>query len=167
VELVALRDENLRAHEIDAGDHFGHGVLDLNAGIDLDEIPLLRINIVEKLDGSRITIVGLARKLHRRIAEFAANTRGEIRRGSDFDDLLMAALDRAVALVEMKQVTVVVGEDLNFQVPRARQICFQEDGRIAKGGARLALGFLRRASSCARHGQRACRGRRRPSPLSQ
>ena len=41
VEFVTLRDENLGAHKIDAGDHFGHSVLDLNARIDFDEIQLL------------------------------------------------------------------------------------------------------------------------------
>jgi len=41
-----LRDEDLRLHEVDASDHFGDGVLDLNAGIDFDEVPLLRIHVV-------------------------------------------------------------------------------------------------------------------------
>ncbi len=144
MQFVTLCGENLRTHEIDSRNHFGHGVLDLNARIDLDEIPLLRINVVEKFDGSGIAIVGLARQLQRRIAEFATNTRGEIRGGSDFDDLLMTALNGTVAFVKMQQVTVLIGEDLDFQVPRARQIFFQENGRIAEGGARLTLGFFQK-----------------------
>src|SRR4029077_11727213 len=111
-------------------------------GIDLDEIPLSRIDIVEKLDGSRISIVGFACELHGSIAEFAANTRGEIRGWSYFDDLLMAALDRTIPLIKMNQIAVMIGENLNFQVPRPRQIFFQEDGGVAKGGARFTLGFF-------------------------
>src|SRR6266849_6067136 len=112
VQLVALRDKNLRTHQVDAGDHFGDGVLDLNAGIDLDEIPSPRINAVEKFYGSRVAIVGLARELHRRTAEFPADTRGEIGGGSDFNDFLVAALDRTIAFVKMQQVTVMIGENL-------------------------------------------------------
>ncbi len=77
-------------------------MLDLNAGIDLDEIPLLRINVVEKLDGSRIAIAGRARELHCGVAELAANPRGKIRGRSDLDDFLVAALDGAIAFVKMQ-----------------------------------------------------------------
>src|SRR5260370_35719595 len=98
MQSVTLRDESLRTHQIDARDHFGHGVLDLNAGIDLDEIPLPRINVVEKLDGSGVAIVCLACELHRRIAEFAANTRGKIRGGSNLCDLPVTAWARTDAI---------------------------------------------------------------------
>ena len=120
MQLVTLRDEDLRAHEVDARHHFGHGVFHLNTRIDLDEIPFLRTNIVEKFDGSGITIAGLACELYRSVAEFTTNTRGEIRGRSNFDDFLVAALDRTIPLVKMQQVTVMVGEDLDFQVPCTR-----------------------------------------------
>src|SRR5260370_1208344 len=142
VEFMALRDENLRTHEINAGNHFGHGVLDLDTRINLDEIPILRINIVEELDGSRIAIVGLARELHRGGAEFSASARGEVRRWSYFDDLLVAALDGTIAFVKVQQVPVTIATDLDFQVPRPRHIFFQENGCISEGGARLPLSLF-------------------------
>ena len=37
---MTLRNEYLRAHQIDAGDHLGDRVLDLNAWIYFDEVPL-------------------------------------------------------------------------------------------------------------------------------
>ena len=45
VQIVALRDENLRAHNVDSGDDFGHSVFDLNARIHLDEEPVVGIDI--------------------------------------------------------------------------------------------------------------------------
>jgi hypothetical protein len=42
VEGVALRDEDLGADEIEAGDDLGDGVLDLDARVHLDEEPLVR-----------------------------------------------------------------------------------------------------------------------------
>src|SRR5439155_21908213 len=113
-----------------------------NARIELNEIPFVRINVVEKLDGSGIAIVGFARELHGGIAELGANTRGKIRCRSNFDDLLVAALNRAVAFVKMQQVAVMVGKDLDFQVARAGQILFQENGCVAKSGACFTLGFF-------------------------
>src|SRR5712692_5824619 len=44
----------------------------------------------------------------------------------------------------MKQVTVMIGKDLDFQMPRARQIFFQEYRGIAKRGARFTLGFFQK-----------------------
>ena len=41
VQRVALRDQDLRAHEVDAGDHLGDRVLDLDARVHLDEEPLV------------------------------------------------------------------------------------------------------------------------------
>src|SRR5580704_14545188 len=45
VQFVALRNENLRAHQIDASHHFGDGMLDLNARIYFDEIPFLSVDV--------------------------------------------------------------------------------------------------------------------------
>src|SRR4029079_7447094 len=43
-------DANLLQNEIDAGDHFGHRMLDLDAGVHFDEIELPIL--VEELDGA-------------------------------------------------------------------------------------------------------------------
>src|SRR5882762_8403084 len=99
MQLVSLRNQNLRTNDIDARHHFRDGMLDLNARIDLDEVPLPRIDVVKKLDRAGIAIIRLARKLHRRVAKFASNAGGKIRSGSDLDNLLMSSLDRTVAFV--------------------------------------------------------------------
>jgi hypothetical protein len=49
-------DEDLRAHEVDAGDHLGHGVLDLDARVHLDEEPLVPVHVVEELDGAGVVV---------------------------------------------------------------------------------------------------------------
>ena len=56
VELVALRNKNLRPHQIDARDHFSDSVFDLDAGIHFDEIPFLRIDVVQEFDSARVAI---------------------------------------------------------------------------------------------------------------
>src|SRR5207237_6372289 len=52
VELVTFADEDLRLDQVDAGDHFGDGVLDLNARIDFDEVKISGINVEEEFHGS-------------------------------------------------------------------------------------------------------------------
>jgi hypothetical protein len=39
----ALRDQDLRLDDVDAGDLLGHRVLDLDARVDLDEVELARV----------------------------------------------------------------------------------------------------------------------------
>ena len=39
------------------GHHFGHGVLDLNSGIDLDEEELTGIHIEQELDGTGVLVM--------------------------------------------------------------------------------------------------------------
>jgi hypothetical protein len=47
VQLVALRDEDLALHEVDAGHDLGDRVLDLDARVDLDEEELLAVEVDE------------------------------------------------------------------------------------------------------------------------
>ena len=56
----------------------------------------------------------------------------------DFEYItLMAALHAAVAFPEVDRVAVVIGEDLDFDVPRVLDVLFQIDVAVAEGG----LGF--------------------------
>ena len=55
-QRIALRDEDLRTHNVRVGDFFGHCVLDLNTRVHLDEEPLIRVDIDEELDGPCVVI---------------------------------------------------------------------------------------------------------------
>src|SRR5690606_8436128 len=55
----------------------------------------------------------------------------------DFDQLLIAALDRAVTLVQVHGVAEAVGEDLRLDVLRIDDAFFQEHFRAAEGLGRL------------------------------
>ena len=60
-QVAAGGDADLLEDEIDAGDHFGHRMLDLDAGVHFDEIELAVL--VEKLDGADAEILHLAHRL--------------------------------------------------------------------------------------------------------
>ncbi len=142
MKLATLRDSNLRLHQVDAGNHLRHGMLDLNARIHLDEVPLAGVHVVKEFDRAGVAVVGLAPDAQRRFAQFGAHARAQICSWRDLHDFLVAPLHGAIALPEMQQIAVVVGKNLHFDVPRARKKFLQENGGIAKGRARLALRFF-------------------------
>src|SRR6266481_885795 len=142
MKLATLRDSNLRLHQVDAGNHLRHGMLDLNARIYLDEVPLAGVHVVKEFDRAGVAVVGLAPDAQRRFAQFGAHASGQICSWRDLHDFLMTPLHGAIALPEMQQIAVVVGKNLHFDVPRARKKFLQENGGIAKGRARFALRFF-------------------------
>src|SRR5690606_31467986 len=111
-ERKALRDEDLGADEVDAGDALGHRVLDLDARVHLDEEPVAAVHVVEELHGARVVVADAPGERDGGVAEVLADGRVELDGGRDLDDLLIAALHGAVALVEVDDVSVAVAEDL-------------------------------------------------------
>ena len=63
--------------------------------------------------------------LHRRFTHVTAQVRIVYGRGTLFDHFLMATLNRALTLAEMDHVTVCVGKDLYFNMPRTGDCFFQ------------------------------------------
>ena len=143
---VLLRDRQRRAggdldllvDEIDAGDHLGHGMLDLDAGVHLDEIepPVL----VEELDRADAEIAELGHRARDDAADLLALLRVE--RGARGlpprpSDAGAAASSRAR---RDGSRALAVAEHLNFDVPRLLQIFFQIDRVVAERRLGLALG---------------------------
>ena len=84
------------------------------------------------------------REPHRVGAHPVAQLRVEVGRRRDLDDLLVAALHRAVALEEVDHVALAVGEDLHLDVARLDDGLLDEDGRVAEGALALAHAGLDR-----------------------
>ena len=134
----ALGDADLRLDDIDAGDLLGDGVLDLDARIDLDEIERAGIGIHQELDRAGAPVLGGMGDLDGVVAQFAARLLVEIGRRRALDDLLVAALHGAVALEQMDDGAVGIGQDLHLDVAGALDQLFQIDLVLAEGGLGLA-----------------------------
>ena len=138
-------------------------MLDLDAGVHLDEVELAVL--VEELDRADAEIFELAHRLRDRLADGVAGGDVERGRGAFLPDLLVAALQRAVALAEMDGVALAVAEHLDLDVARALQIFFEIDRVVAEGGLGLgARGGERVRQVVRRCGRPSCRGRRRRPP---
>jgi hypothetical protein len=90
-------------HDVDAGDQFGHRVLDLHPGVHLDEIELAVL--VQELEGAGAAVADLRQASAQRSPMRSISAR-DARRRRLLDDLLVAALHRAVALAQIDRVAV-------------------------------------------------------------
>ncbi len=139
-QLLARRNPDLPFDDVEAGDLFCHRVFDLNPGVDLHEVEVAIFD--EELDGSG---VGVARGVDAPFGGFAdlfAEVLVEGGGGSLLDDLLVAALQRAVPFAEVPDVAVVVGDDLDLDVTGGFEILLDVDGIVIEVGLALALGGL-------------------------
>ena len=142
-EGLARGDAHLRLHEVDVGDLLGHGVLDLDAGVHLDEDGFAGARagrLEQELHGAGVDVADRAGERDGVRGERIADRGVEVRRGCDLDDLLVPALHRAVALVEVDGLARGIREDLHLDVPRPDDGLLEEDTAVAERGG----GFTRR-----------------------
>ena len=118
-------------------------MLDLQAGVHFKEVEVA-FRIHEELDRAGTHVAAGAGGLHggptHGVTQFRCHEGG----GGFFDDLLMAALDGAVAFVEMDDVAMPVGKDLDFDMPGGDDRLFQNE----RVGAEGVAGFGARGPQC-------------------
>ena len=129
---MAGGDGDLEFDEIEAGDLFGDGMLDLETGVDFEKIEI-ELGVDEKFDGAGVGVATGAREAHGGVAHFFAQVGRDDRGRRFFDHFLMAALDGAFALAEGDDAAVNVGENLDFDVARLLEIFFEVEAGVAEG----------------------------------
>src|SRR5699024_9387629 len=112
-ERLARGDPQLGLDEVDVGDLLGHRVLHLDARVHLDEhvLPGARPGGLEKeLHGAGVDVPDGAGEGDGVGVQSLPDVVGQVGCGRDLHDLLVAALDRAVAVEEVDDVPGGVGE---------------------------------------------------------
>ena len=117
------------------------GVLDLNTRVDLDEVVPAHL-VDQELGGTSIPVSDALRELDGIGEDGLADLLGEVSRGCDFDDLLVATLHGAVTLEEVDGVALGVSEELHLNVTRTLEEPLNEDGTVTEGGLSLGNGTL-------------------------
>ena len=142
-QSLARRNAHLPLNQIKPGDRFGDRMLNLQPCVHLHEpkpiSPQPCAGIGDEFDGARSDIGHGVRGFHGGGAEDLAGLLVEAGRGGLLDHLLMAALQRAVALEQMNDMAVRITEDLNLEVTWGLDIFFEQHAVIAKGGYGFAL----------------------------
>ena len=141
-QLLAGGDPDLHLDDVDAGHPFGHRVLDLDAGVHLDEEELAVL--VQELERAGAAIADLLAGGDAALADLLDHAARDSRRRRFLDDLLVAPLHRAVALAEPDGVLVRVGEDLDLDVARVLEELLHVHRRVAERRAGLGARHLHR-----------------------
>ena len=132
-QLLARGDAHLPFDQVEAGDHFGDRVLDLQAGVHLHEEELVGpVGGDDELDGARAGVVHAARGVAGRGADAGPGRGVQQRRRRLLDHLLVAALQAAFALAEVDDVAVAVGEHLHLDVAGAQHESLEEQRVVAE-----------------------------------
>jgi hypothetical protein len=131
-------DEDLLVDEVDVGDRLGHRMLDLEAGVHLDEVELAVL--VQEFDGAGAGITEIGHCLGDDAAHALALFCVDRGRGRLLPDLLVAPLQRTVAFAEVNRGTLAVAHDLEFDMARLGEVFLDIDGVVAEGGAGLGAG---------------------------
>ena len=124
IERFAGGDAQLAANQVDAGNHFRDGVLYLDARIDFHKIKSAGFNVHKEFYGTDISIVDAFGCANRQLAYFVAHFRRQGAGRRFFQNLLVAALQGTFALAEMKDVAVVIGHDLHFDMTSLINVVF-------------------------------------------
>ncbi len=135
-ERLAGRDADLLADDVDARHELRDRVLDLEARVHLEEEEALADE--QPLDRAGAAVADRARGLDGDRADPLAQRRRDRRPGRLLDELLVAPLDRAVALAEVDDVAVRVREDLHLDVARILEVLLDVDVGVREEA--LALG---------------------------
>ncbi len=128
-------DTNLLANDIDAGDFFGDGVLDLHPGVHFHEVHLALGE--QKLHGAGVLVTDCLGCTYRQIADVGALFGRQLRAGSNFDELLIAPLNRTVALEQVHHVAEAVAQNLRFNVLGIDDALLEKDFCRAEGLGRF------------------------------
>ncbi len=144
-QLFAIGDADHLLDQVDAGDRFGHRMLDLQAGVHFEEVETLARRVLARNDQfdrpRRVIIHGLGQR-DALLAHGLAHLGRDEGRWRFLHNLLVAALDRAFALVQIEHVAVLVAEDLDLDMARVLDELLDEDAVVAEGVETFALGRL-------------------------
>ena len=135
-KVLANGQSDLLRYQIHSRNDFRHTVFHLCAGIHLQKA-VVRISRTQGLDSTDVVIAQFSRHDCSPSREFEQRLSVYTRRRCFFDNLLTPALDGTLPLKEMTRMTVLVGQDLKFDVARRSEPLFQIDAAITEAAQRL------------------------------
>ena len=128
----ALSDGDLEGDEVEACHEFRDRVLHLQPRVHLEEVEAA-VRRQQELHGARTDVPDGAGSRHGSGTHLGAQHLVDGRGGGLLDDLLVAPLDRALALEQRHAVAVPVREHLDLDMPAALDIALDEHGPVTEG----------------------------------
>lgn len=133
---------DLGGDDINTRDLFGDGVLDLDTGVDLDEVVAVLL-VDQELGGTSVAVVDGASQLDGIRQDLVADGGGQVLGRGQLDHLLVTTLDGAVTLEQVDDVALAVTQQLDLDVLGLVEEALDEDGAVSKGALGLGGGTLK------------------------
>ncbi len=135
-QLLAGGDADHQLDQVQAGDALGHRMLHLQARVHLQEVEALVLADHELHRARALVLHGLGQR-HGLLAHRLARRLADEGRRRLLDHLLVAPLDRALALVQVDHVAVRIAQHLDLDVARLLDELLDEHAVVAEAVARL------------------------------
>ena len=138
-QTASAGHSKLKLHEVQSRHRFRHGVLNLQPRVGLDKgVSAARLH--QELDGSDPAVTHRPAQFDGRLQQPKAHRRVQPPGRRQFDDLLALALDAAVAIPEVDDLSRAIAQNLHFDMTRAGHQPFDievahTEGRQRLGGA--------------------------------
>ena len=121
----------LQPHEIQAGHHLGHRMLDLKPGVHLQEVEAV-LAVHHELHRADADVVDRSAGRDRRRTEALAQVGVDDGRRALLDQLLIAALHRTVPLAQIDDLAKCISDDLHLDVPGPLDVALGEQRGVAE-----------------------------------
>ena len=138
-ELAAGGDADLFLDDVHPAHHLGDRVLHLDPGVHFHEEEVAP-GVQQELDGAGVEVADGLGGLDGGVPDALAQVRGQGRAGALFDQLLVPALDRALALAQVDDVAEQVAQDLHLNVPGLQQVLLHVDRVVGERSPGLGAG---------------------------
>src|SRR5215467_3097407 len=130
-EIIPAGKSDLQLDKVQTGNHLGHRVLHLDAGVHFEKIEAM-IGIDYELNCSSAHVTLLPSERDRGLSHCVAHRVRKSWRGTFLDNFLKPALDRALALEEMHGASIAKSKHLDLNVTGGVDELFQIDAGISE-----------------------------------
>ena len=137
-QTLSCCQQNLAFHQIHVSDHFSDRMLHLDTRIHLDEVqaPIL---IHKKFNRSGVDISDFRESLAQNLSNLIPQLRGYLGGWRLLQQFLMTPLDAAFTLPQADHVSILIGENLKFDMTGPLHEFFHVKVAVAEGCRRFRL----------------------------
>ena len=107
-------------------------MLDLKAGVHLQEEELASVRIDDEFHRSRTVVRDMPGESQGGFMQATTSVVRQVRRGSLFEQFLVAALRRAVACAEVDDIAVLVADHLHLDMAGTLDVALDDDPIVAE-----------------------------------
>ncbi|MNI26837.1 hypothetical protein D3C73_805540 [compost metagenome] len=152
VQRIASGHAQHALDQVQASDHLGDRVFDLQAGVHFEEVKVIAGSVVDEFHGAGAAVADRLAELHGGSMQAFAGGLRQVRRRGFLHDFLVAPLQRAITFTEGGNAALTVTKNLHFNVARLVDEAFEKHPGVTEKLLTHALDAVVGADQCVRIG---------------